>query len=599
MNARTARTAHVLINHCVASPLASRLSLVPRHFAMRASSVTRALRRDAETDGDRAFDVRATALASASSSDGGDYLILVGYEDGSLARFDVRASSSSSPTPTWIAPGSPLTDVDRADDVTRGVDATRASTKTGLVARCRGTPPTVDAVNLATGSVVKTLRLPTTWPCAGLSAVGACGGVGDFFWATSAVKWNHSGDEFYGNSATTAAWRLSGEETIPFAVFHSSAERRSLKGGMAEEKILVPFTAMRGFEDARGAATLEYLQVAINFTDEYCVLERKAYEFITNERGRTQARERDTDEPRRVDLGWIPKFGAVRNRALEREPRAMPALPHAALSDQFILVVWSDGERVVHVIDRKADASSDVRRDLFETFRHRVESCVTNPDAKTKRTVLDVGLYDGDSHLVVVTRDTPISSQASRSSRDEDVDHKLFMIPVGLKGSKPPTKPKPKPLIDVDDGASACAICLEDTSSEDVARAPCCGGTFCQSCLASYMATNAMKGCPMCRDVDSFWATNAKFSALSVGVNSFEVEMPYQMRQDLKSYRVLEQIIDGDYATLDDFHLRGDRAPLMVVPGRALTLAERGVDVRDLIPFESNPRSVAQRLPMI
>ncbi len=75
--------------------------------------------------------------------------------------------------------------------------------------------------------------------------------------------------------------------------------------------------------------------------------------------------------------------------------------------------------------------------------------------------------------------------------------------------------------------------------------------------------------------------------------------MPYQMRQDLKSYRVLEQIIDGDYATLDDFHLRGDRAPLMVVPGRALTLAERGVDVRDLIPFESNPRSVAQRLPMI
>ena len=74
----------------MASPLASRLSLVPRHFAMRASSVTRALRRDAETDGDRAFDVRATALASASSSDGGDYLVLVGYEDGSLARFDVR-----------------------------------------------------------------------------------------------------------------------------------------------------------------------------------------------------------------------------------------------------------------------------------------------------------------------------------------------------------------------------------------------------------------------------------------------------------------------------------------------------------------------------
>ena len=103
----------------------------------------------------------------------------------------------------------------------------------------------------------------------------------------------------------------------------------------------------------------------------------------------------------------------------------------------------------------------------------------------------------------------------------------------------------------------------------------------------------------MCRDVDSFWATNAKFSALSVGVNSFEVEMPYQMRQDLKSYRVLEQIIDGDYATLDDFHLRGDRAPLMVLPGRALTLAERGGDVRDLIPFESNPRSVAQRLQMI
>ena len=214
------------------------------------------------------------------------------------------------------------------------------------------------------------------------------------------MKWDHSGGEFYGNSATTAVWRLSGEETIPFAVFHSSAERRSLKGGMAEEKILVPFTAMRGFERGGGAraTTLEYLQVAINFTDEYCVLERKAYEFITNERGRTQAR-RDTDEPRRVDLGWIPKFGAVRNRALEREPRAMRRCL-TPLSDQFILVVWSDGE-VVHVIDRKADASSDVRRDLFETFRHRVESCVTNPGERS-RTVLDVGLCGGDSHLVVV-----------------------------------------------------------------------------------------------------------------------------------------------------------------------------------------------------
>lgn len=575
---------------------------------MRASGVMRALRRDAEMDGERAFDVRATVFAStsasASSPDRGDYLVLVGYEDGSLARFDVDASSSlSSPTPRWITRGSPSIDVDRSDDVTRGVDATRASMKTGLAVRCRGTPPTVDAVNLENGTVVKTLRLPTTWPCAGASAVGTCGCVGDVFWATSAVKWNHSGDEFYGNSATTAAWRLSGEETIPFAVFHSSAERRSLKGGMVEEKILVPFTAMRGFEDARGVAALEYLQVAINFSDEYCVLERKAYEFVTNERGRAHAREIDTDEPRRVDLGWTPKFGAVRTRVLEREPRTMPALPRAALSDQFIVVVWSDGEKMVHVIDRKADASNDVRRDLFETFRHRVESCVTNPDAKTKRTVLDVGLYGEDSHLVVVTRDAPISSQASKSSRDDEVDHKLFMIPVGLKGSKSPTKSKPKPLVDVDDGASpldGCAICLEDTSSEDVARAPCCGGVFCQSCLASYMETNAMKGCPMCRDVDAFWATNAKFSALSVGVNSFEVEMPYQMRQDLKSYRVLEQIIDGDYATLDDFHLRGDRAPLALLPGRALTLGERGVDVRDLIlPFERDPRADAQRLPTI
>ena len=159
-----------------------------------------------------------------------------------------------------------------------------------------------------------------------------------------------------------------------------------------------------GGEDARavrargapldGGGGLEYATIAINFDEEYAVLERKACVFELDERGRTRVRAMEAASLR-VDLGWTPRFGAVRGRALELAARAMPTVPSCAMSSQFIVVVWLDGERPVRVIDSRAEGSTDSRRGLLEALRVNVEACVANPDAKTSRTVLDVTTYDG------------------------------------------------------------------------------------------------------------------------------------------------------------------------------------------------------------
>jgi hypothetical protein len=93
----------------------------------------------------------------------------------------------------------------------------------------------------------------------------------------------------------------------------------------------------------------------------------------------------------------------------------------------------------------------------------------------------------------------------------------------------------------------------------------------------------------MCRDVDVFLTSRRPHSAWGRALTSFELDLPFRARQQLKKYRVLEQVLDGDYATLDDFHLTGDRTPFALENGRALTLATssdsnfEGVEVRELV----------------
>ena len=460
----------------------------------------------------------------------------------------------------------------------------------GRVARCRGDPTcAVDVLDGATGDVVKTLTMPTAWPATGRCAVGGCGTAGEYAWARAATKWNHSGDEFAGNGSCLAIWRLRGDETTACAVFTANADRRSARGGMEEEKTLAPFARVRALDGGEG---LEYVTIAINFDEEYAVLERKACAFTLDERGRTRVRAIEAASLR-VDLGWMPRFGAVRGRALELAARAMPTVPSCAISSQFIVVVWLDGERPVHVIDSRAEGSTDSRRGLLEALRVNVEACLANPDAKTSRTVLDVTTYDGDAYVIVVTRDAPMPQKYAPTPREEDIHCKVFAIPTGFRSAKPSeTTTETTPLIDLDDELvtrdESCTICL-DVLSGEAARAPCCGASFCEDCLASYVALSAAKGCPMCRDVDVFLTSRRPHSAWGRALTSFELDLPFRARQQLKKYRVLEQVLDGDYATLDDFHLTGDRTPFALENGRALTLATssdsnfEGVEVRELV----------------
>ena len=94
----------------------------------------------------------------------------------------------------------------------------------------------------------------------------------------------------------------------------------------------------------------------------------------------------------------------------------------------------------------------------------------------------------------------------------------------------------------------------------------------------------------MCRDVDVFLTSRRPHhSAWGRASTSFELDLPFRARQQLKKYRVLEQVLDGDYATLDDHHLVGDRTPFALENGLALTLATssdsnfEGVEVRELV----------------
>ena len=536
---------------------------------------------------------RATAFAAR-----GD-VVVVGFDDGSLARFDAAprrdgARDGDRARATWTS--IPRDARARADDARDGgggaVDACCVGTAAaaGRVARCRGDPTcAVDVLDGATGDVVKTLTMPTAWPATGRCAVGGCGTAGEYAWARAATKWNHSGDEFAGNGSCLAIWRLRGDEATACAVFTANADRRSARGGMEEEKTLAPFARVRALDGGEG---LEYVTIAINFDEEYAVLERKACAFTLDERGRTRVRAIEATSLR-VDLGWMPRFGAVRGRALELAARAMPTVPSCAISSQFIVVVWLDGERPVHVIDSRAEGSTDSRRGLLEALRVNVEACLANPDAKTSRTVLDVTTYDGDAYVIVVTRDAPMPQKYAPTPREEDIHCKVFAIPTGFRSAKPSeTTTETTPLIDLDDELvtrdESCTICL-DVLSGEAARAPCCGASFCEDCLASYVALSAAKGCPMCRDVDVFLTSRRPHSAWGRALTSFELDLPFRARQQLKKYRVLEQVLDGDYATLDDFHLTGDRTPFALENGRALTLATssdsnfEGVEVRELV----------------
>ena len=94
-------------------------------------------------------------------------------------------------------------------------------------------------------------------------------------------------------------------------------------------------------------------------------------------------------------------------------------------------------------------------------------------------------------------------------------------------------------MIDLDDELvtrdESCTICLDALSGEATARAPCCGASFCEDCLASYVALSAARGCPMCRDVDVFLTSRRPHhSAWGRASTSFELDLPFRARQQLK-----------------------------------------------------------------
>lgn len=453
-----------------------------------------------------------------------------------------------------------------------------------------------DAVRASDGTAAKRLETPATWPLS--SAVGRAGSLeesGEWVWVTSATRWNHSGDEFLGNGATLCVWRLSGPETAPVAVFAMKPERRGVSGAASGEVTLVPFACVRGLDGtSRG---LEYVSVVVSFEEQYAVMERRAFAFETSDGGRTRLRALE-EGTMRVNLGWIPRFVSVRDRALERETRAMPSMATCVTCSQFFLVVWPDGEQPVFVIDRRASASNSSRRYLLDALISRLSSISANPDARTERTVVDAKMYDGDAFVAVVTRDSPIPQKwAPTTPRDEDVDFKLFLVPTGFRGAEVKSMDATKtasetkrPLIDVDGVASSsatresCAICLDELETNETVRVPCCGACFCEVCLSSYLALNASNGCPVCRNSDAFLSIRAP-SYMSTAYSSMEVDAPFAMRQQLKKHRFLEQRVGGEYAPLDEFHLRGDREPLVFgLNGEFVTLAEDGADVWEFRP---------------
>jgi len=519
-----------------------------------------------------------------------DEFVVVGYSDGALAMyvgalafdprapFDARARDES-----WISPaprGSWVTDAE--GNPRRGCDAAAASVPLSRVIRCCGTPPAIDVLDVNTGTLTKRLKLPTAWPCVGACAVSSCGFVADaYVYVVSASKWNHSGDEFLGNAATCAVWRANDDanDISACAVIVVNAERPRA-GTSGEEKTLAPFAGVRTVDDG-----IEYVTVTVNFSEKMVRGEHRRHSFKNGERGVGV-------KGRTFDMGWMPKHRAARSRAFDEDERSMPSVPLCAITSQFIVTVWCDGEHTVSVVDRKSEQSNDSRRFLFDALRYNIEKCVARPSASVTRVVVDLQPYDDDAYIALIVRDMPVLKHG-QTARASDVDYRFILVPTGFKNRIAHQSQEAaalKPLVDlanIDKTPSSCAICLDDLSFDACVSVPCCRASFCEGCLTSYMSLNINKGCPMCRDVTAFWRTNSAVlpAADASIVASFEVANSGPLRSQLQAYRALEQDVTiGEYVALDEHHNRGDRAPLTLAnSGYACTVNGKAVEIRALI----------------
>ena len=90
----------------------------------------------------------------------------------------------------------------------------------------------------------------------------------------------------------------------------------------------------------------------------------------------------------------------------------------------------------------------------------------------------------------------------------------------------------------------------------------------------------------MCRNVEAFWmnASTVLQPIDAADVASFDVHNASAIRSHLRSYRVLEQDVSlGDYAELDERHLRGERPPFTCTKsGRVCTIRANTVELRAL-----------------
>ena len=542
----------------------------------------------------------STPSTSSTAATHGEFVV-VGYADGAVALFaDLlafafdprragdapRARHARSYAPTWVSdPPRGSWDMDDDGAPRRGCDACVASVELNRVVRCCGTPPAIEVLDLSTGTVLRSLTLPTAWPCVGACAASACGTVGgEYCYVASATKWNHSGDEFLGNAATCAVWRISGDmkDTSPCAVFVVNAERARMSGGIGEAKTLAPFA---GLTSADGV--VEFVTVTVNFDEQKVRGEHMRYSFKDGDaRGRAM-------QGISIDMGWLPKHRVARSRALDEDSRSMPSVPVCVITRQCIVTIWCDGEHPVRVIDRKAERSNDSRRYLLDALRRNVEKCVASPNTSAVRAVVDARAYDDDGYLALILRDTPVL-QPGQTAHESDVDYKLVLVPTGFKSSsaerRKPMFTSAKPLIDIS-ASTSCAICLEDTTDENAVSVSCCAATFCDACLTAYMSLSANKGCPMCRNVEAFWmnASTVLQPIDAADVASFEVHNASAIRSHLRSYRVLEQDVSlGDYAELDERHLRGERPPFTCTKsGRVCTIRANTVELRALTKSSS------------
>lgn len=520
-------------------------------------------------------------------------VIFVGYSNGRLARFDGACGTHHQPTSSmasrtrvidtlsWIAEPSLSTSYGSSSDDEVAVDAVSATSSTGRVVRCGGVSPTVEVLNALDGTVIKRLRIPTSWPCTGSCAVTTSGCSGNFTWALSATKWNHSGDEFAGNSATCAVWRVDGADVMTCATFSVNSSRPNASGSMREDVTLAPFATTRCENDA-----FEYATAHVNYGEENVKAEFNRFALRISNSGLPRVERVRDGSLQCINLGWYPKYRAVRDGALDRNPKSTPVAPFCVLNNQFAVTVWGDGEHPVVVADRTTE-QAESRRHVRDALRAGIESCVRSGDAQIERSVMDAFGYDGDAYIAIVVRDSRLVGVGARSTKECDVKFRLFLVPTGFRSDckrvasrvVEPSAPL-MDMTDVDVSTETCAICLDQFETSAYVQTPCCGTVFCTECLSSYMSLKARGECPACRDVDKFWsAAPAETPAFPSG--AVEVELNYDVRQAMRAYRALI-VEDDDYAAMDDRHLRGDRKPLALRGGFVYAIDARGLLVQTL-----------------